>query len=224
MINELLQALATLVAIVVGFMTIRHYRLKDRRNKAEEQKQAELRRKHNHRQWLLTWGLLIGAALLLAGTPGYGQTNSEETANSRTSASQQHPTSNIQWTDPQPSTVNPQPGNAWALLVADDARRRVYDFLSGFTMAGMLHALFVAYLASKGLRNYTPLGNAKGIGTLLRWINLEAGTNGTTDYGPRTTDRGAPGGGTPCDGASQPRGTGPANAIPAPGTENKSQP
>jgi len=50
-------------------------------------------------------------------------------------------------------------------------RKLVYDFLSGFSWAG----LFAVYLGVKGLRNFTPLGRSGGkIGTLLRLINLEA--------------------------------------------------
>ena len=61
--------------------------------------------------------------------------------------------------------------NAWAVQVADDVRKLVYDFLSGFSWAG----LFAAYLGVKGLRNFTPLGRSAGkMGTLLRLINLEA--------------------------------------------------
>ena len=63
------------------------------------------------------------------------------------------------------------------MQVADDVRKLVYDFLSGFSWAG----LFAAYLGVKGLRNFTPLGRSAGkIGTLLRLINLEANGEGLT--------------------------------------------
>ena len=61
-INELLQALATLVAIVVGIMTIRHYALRDRWSKADKHLE-ELRRHHNHRNYLMFW-VIFGAVCL----------------------------------------------------------------------------------------------------------------------------------------------------------------
>jgi hypothetical protein len=91
---------------------------------------------------MLTWALIAGAA--------EGQTTNTEGGGLRIEDSWQ---------------------SAWAVQVADDVRKLVYDFLSGFSWAG----LFAAYLGVKGLRNFTPLGRSAGkIGTLLRLINLEA--------------------------------------------------
>ena len=110
--------------------------------KAESRNEPS-KRKHHHRT-LIVFLVLLAALLIAAMAEG------QEVGGQR-------------------SEVGAQ--NAWAVQVADDVRKLVYDFLSRFSWAG----LFAAYLGVKGLRNFTPLGRSAGkIGTLLRLINLEA--------------------------------------------------
>ena len=121
-------------------------------------REKELKRKHHHRNWLVLW--LVMGVLLLWVTALYAQPD-ENTVDGGTAAG----------TAVQAAALSRAVTNAWAVQVADDVRKLVYDFLSGFSWAG----LFAAYLGVKGLRNFTPLGRSGGkIGTLLRLINLEA--------------------------------------------------
>jgi hypothetical protein len=79
--------------------------------------------------------------------------------------------------------------NPWGAMVADDARRLVYDFLTGFPWSGILQTAFAAYLGAKGLKNYTRLGRAGRLGSILRVIALEAQDGGATPVPSQTETR-----------------------------------
>lgn len=59
-----------------------------------------------------------------------------------------------------------------ASLIADDARKLVYDIASTFSWSEFLTAVVGVYLTAKGLRNRTSLGTSK-LAPLLNAINLE---------------------------------------------------
>jgi hypothetical protein len=118
-------------------------------------KDAQQRRKH-HRRTLIVFLVLVAALLIAAMAKGEGNENNGT-----------YGTTGLETAVNASSPLR----NAWTVRVADDARKLVYDFLSGFSWAG----LFTVYLGVKGLRNFTPLGRSAGkIGTLLRLFNLEA--------------------------------------------------
>lgn len=73
----------------------------------------------------------------------------------------------------QTNSVPSQPVDPWAMTVADDVRKLVYDFLTGFSFTGFVSAFFSTYFGAKLLKNFTRLGTGK-IGTILSLITAES--------------------------------------------------
>ncbi len=190
--------IAACLSIYSWFEKRRRRREKDEIEKAESRNEQS-KRKHHRRNWLLIWLVLSG--LLLWVTALYAQpgdrtsqtngTDGAEVGGQRSDVGGQ-PLNGVS-PQPSPGFQPPSPAPAgegiWAATVAEDARKLVYDVLSGFSWAGFVQAIFVAYLGAKGLRNHTRLGNMKVIGDLLRWINLEATSESRTSASQKAESR-----------------------------------
>jgi len=139
-------------------------RRRHQRDAGPNPKDAPPGRKHHRRTML--WFLVLLGLMLTWALMARAQTNAMAGGNNGNYA-----TGGTAAAEFRPGISRDADTNAWAVQVADDVRMLVYDFLTGFSWAG----LFTAYLGVKGLRNFTPLGRSAGrIGTFLRLFNLEA--------------------------------------------------